>query len=318
MLAYEDQSSTNNPQQRPFDWSRILQGIPVDNPACDPFRVLPLQSVTLFDGTRSISADGTTRYSLSVLNTALNRYRLKWTGVGTAPVFRTDRVVDFAPPSTITITPQLNQSVAVTASAGAIFGAVLPGDVVFIPGVSTGDGTGIFDSLNEGFWSVLDATVSQLILVRNPGQVYSAKAETVHIVSNASFQVFTSTGVQLDDTLSLVSGFTASLLQNYEIVAVTANAIEFLSGVTLPPIASIMPGAGAIVIFSNAKSFVYVESDQNLGLTLNNNTGTFPVEPLLAGDPNKVGLFQLMGTVYKLVVTNKSTQSATVKVLSAE
>ena len=316
LLAYEDPISSNNPQQRPFDWSRQIQGIPVDNAACEPFRIAPLQQVTLFNGTRAIFADGTTQYSLTVLNTASNRYRLRWTGTGTAPAFRTDRGAALAGVST-TITPQLNQSVVVTTSAGSFFGSVVVGDVVYIPGLSTGDPLGIFNTLNEGFWSVLGATATQLVLTRFPGAVYSAVAETVAVLANTSFQVFSSTGVQLDDTLSLVSGFSAPLLQNYEIVSVTADALEFVSGITLPPIDSIIPGVGAIVIFSNAKSFVYLETDQNLGININ-GVGSFTVEPILAGDPNKIGAFEMMGTVYSLVATNKSTQLATIKVISVE
>jgi hypothetical protein len=322
LLAYDDASgSTNNPTQRAFDWSRQTQGIPCDNPASEPFRIPPLQQVQIFDGTRTIASDNTTQYSLAVLNVAPNRYRLSFTGVGTDPAFRTDRAVDFlsgSNPKTITVTPQLNQSIAVTASAGSVFSGVVPGDVVYIPGLSTGDPAGIFDPLNEGVWSVLDATTTKLTLARNPGTVYASKAETVTIVDNYSFQVFSSAGVQLDDTLSLVSGFSVALLQNYEIVSVTSDAIEFISGTTLPNIASIVPGSNSIVIFSNAKSFVYLETNQRLDVSLNGNSSTFSVEPLLAGDPSKAGVFQLNGTVYTLIVTNKSTQPATVRVISTE
>jgi hypothetical protein len=148
--------------------------------------------------------------------------------------------------------------------------------------------------------------------------VYSAKSEVATILADTSFQVFSSAGVQLDDTLSLVSGFSPVLLQNYEIVAVTANALEFLSGTTVPPIASVVPGTASVVVFSDAKSWMALETDQNISVSLNGGTKSFDVEPLLAGDPNKVGMFQLTGTVYSLIVTNKSTLPATIKILSAE
>lgn len=320
LLAYEDQNSSNNPQQRPFDWSRQIQGVPVDNPACEPFRIPPQEQVEIFNGVRTTASSGTTEYSLTALNVATNRYRLKWTGVGTAPAFRTARIVNFlsgSAPFTVTVTPQLNQSVAVTASSGSIFGNVVAGDVVYVPGVSTGDVPGIFDPMNEGYWSVLYATANHLILARNPGAVYSAKAESVTIASNSSFQVFSSAGVQTDDTLGLVLGFPVALLQNYEIVSVTADALEFISGTTLPNIETVVPGANSIVVFSNAKSFVYLETNQVLSISINGGVA-FSVEPILSGDPNKVGAFQLSGTVYSLVAQNKTTQPATLKVISVE
>jgi hypothetical protein len=321
-LAYEDGVSSNNPQRRPFDWSRPVQAIPVNHPACAPYGIQPLASVEIFDGTRTLGYNSATQYSLTVSSLASNRYRLKWTGVGTAPAFRTARTVAFGgggtPVVTVTVAQQLNQSVAVTSSAGAIFGNVVAGDVVYIPGLTTGDSASIFDSMNEGFWSVLSATASQLVLARNPGEVYSAKSEVATIVSDTSFQVFSAAGVQLDDILSLVSGFTTALLQNYEIVAVTADSIEFLSGTTLPPLATVVPGAGSIVIFSDAKSWLYVETDQNISVSLNGNTSTFNVEPWQSGDSERPGSFELTGTAYSLTITNKSTVTATVKVLSAE
>jgi hypothetical protein len=324
ILAYEDSVTTNNPQQRPFDWTRQLQGIPIDNPACDPYKIPSLQQVEVFDGTRTLGHSGTTQYNITVSPLASNRYRIKWTGTGTAPAFRTARSVTFViagptpPPSTITFTPQTNQSVAVTASAGSVFGDVEDGDVVFIPGLSTGDSASIFDTLNEGYWSVLSATASTLILARFPGEVYSVKAETATVTVDTSFQAFSAVGVQLDDILKLVSGFSPALLQSYEIVAVTDNALEFISGVTLPAVSGVVPGANGVVVFSDAKSFIALETNQNIDISLNGGTVSFPVEPILAGDPAQIGMFQLTGTVYSLIITNKSTQVASVRILSVE
>jgi hypothetical protein len=319
-LSYEDSSSSNNPQQRSFDWSRQVQGIPVDQVSTLPFRIQPLANVQVFDGTRTLGYGATTQYNLAPVNIAANRYRLKWNGVGDAPTFRTDRAVDFlgSPPATITITPQLNQCVAVTSNAGAVFGSVVPGDLVYIPGLSTGDSASIFDPLNEGYWFVLNATASSLALVRPSGQVYSTLAQTVTIANNASFQVFSSDCVQLDDTLSLVTGFSPVLLQTYEIVSVTADSLDFISGTILPPLVNFAPGINSIVVFSNAKSWIALETDQNLDIAVNGSSTSFTVEPLLAGDPSKVGVFQLMGTVYSLAVTNKSTVPASLRILSAE
>lgn len=315
-LAYEDVGATNNPEQRPFDWTRKIQSIPVENPATEPHRIAPLQSATLFTGVRTLTADNTTQYDLSVSPLAANRYRLKWDGTGTAPGFRTARTIDFAA-GTVTVTPQLNQSVVVTASAGLIFGSVQDGDTVFIPGVSTGDAAGPFDTLNEGFWFVLSATSAQVVLARSPGTVFSAKGETVAVASNTAVQAFSSTGVLVDDILKLSSAFPAALRQSYEIVAITDSFIEFLSGVTLAPLSNAIPGATAVTIYSNAKSWIYLETDQNLDITINGNTA-FAVEPLVAGDPTKIGRFELMGTIYSLAVANASAQTATIRVLSAE
>jgi hypothetical protein len=320
-LAFDDFVASNNPLQRSFDWSRVQQGIPVDTPNCELHRIQPLTQIQIFNGTRTLAYDATTQFSLEVLNVAPNRYRLFWTGTGTAPAFRTDRGVNFltgSTPYTVTVTPQLNNSVALTASAGAIFSNVIPGDVVYVPGLTTGDPASILNTLNEGFWFVINTTSSQLILARAPGVTYTSFAQTVNITSNASIQIFSSSGVQLDDTLALLLGFSPVCLQNYEIVSVTATALEFLSGSTLPNISTIIPGVNSIVVFSNAKSWIALETDQNITISLNGNLASFGVEPFLAGDPCKVGKFELTGTVYSLLITNNSTLPASVRILSAE
>jgi hypothetical protein len=320
ILAYEDSGATNNPQQRPFDWSRRLEGISVSSPESLPKKIQALDTITVFNGTRTLAHDVTSEYDVTVSPLASNRYRLKWSGVGTAPAFRTARSVTLIPTppsSTVTITPQLNQSVALTALAGSVFGAVQDGDVVFIRGVSTGDSAGPFDPLNEGYWSVLSASASTLILCRMAGDVYSATAETVTVTAESDVQIFSATGVQVDDILRLVSGFPAALCQNYGIVSVTADAVEFLSGTTLPSVSAVVPGASNVVVFSDARSYVSLETDQNIEVSINGGTA-FTVEPILAGDPTKVGVFHLTGTVYSLSILNKSTVTASVRVMSVE
>jgi hypothetical protein len=55
-----------------------------------------------------------------------------------------------------------------------------------------------------------------------------------------------------------------------------------------------------------------------LDVSINGSESSFPVEPVLSGDPAKVGIFQLNGTVYSLNLTNRSTQPAAVRVISVE
>jgi hypothetical protein len=323
MMAFEDESASNNPRQRPFDWSRQMEGLVVENPSCIPFTIPSLQTVSLFSGIRTTSHAADSQYALSVVNTATNRYRLKWTGVGTNPAFRTLRTVTWpsviAPDTnTITFTVQLNQSVVVTTNAGSIFGSVVEGDIVYIPGVSTGDSVSVFNTLNEGYWIVLSATATSLVITRDTNEVFSALTETVIITSGASFQVFSVLGVQIDDLLQLSSTFPTVTRNTYEIVSVTCDTIEFVSGITLPPITTIVPGLTSLVVYSEAKSFIYIETNQNISLIINGSATGVDVEPILAGDPNKVGTFQLTGNVFQLSIINKSTQAAKIKLLQAE
>ena len=318
-LAFEDANPNNNPQQRHFDWSRQHQGLPVSCPANEPFTIHPFDSVELFDGCRHTEADLTTQYSVS--NVCKGTYRLKYTGTGSDPMFRHSRTLALTtyPPTavTITFTPQANQSVVVTTSAGNAFTNVLEGDVAFVPGISNNNPAGPFSTLNEGYWSVLRANPDTLTLSRFPGTVYQVWAESPVITDPSQFQVFSSCGVQVSDTLGLLHGFPKVMCQSFVISQVTADTIDFLSGDILPPITSIIPGDRSLVVFKNAKVFVYLETNQDVLISINGNEA-FKIEPWLAGDSKKVGSFQLSGTVYSLKVTNISPQPASIVVISAE
>jgi hypothetical protein len=316
-LAYEDPNASNNPQLRPFDWTRQLLGVPVDNPGSFPYTIQPLTTQAVFNGTRTLTYDGTTQFALSAVVNQVGRYRLAYTGTGTAPGFRTARTVA-STGGTITVTPQITSSVVFTSSLGAVFGSVTAGDIVYIPGVSTGDSS-VFDPMNEGYWSVLLATSTAITAVRMPGTVFSVKGQTVSITNNSQFQAFSSSGVQVDDVVVLNTSFPISVLNSYEIVSVTAGNVEFLSGQILPSIATIVPGVSSVVVYSDAKNYLGIESNQNIGLFINGSVTQIPIIPLLPGDPDKIGFLQMLGTtIYSLSIINNSTQLATVRISSAE
>lgn len=314
-FAFADPNQTNNPQLRNFDWTRQINGLPVNSPGCREYRVDPFDSLDIFNGTKAITVDNTTVFSVSNVSGYNSKYRLAYVS-GTVPGFRTARSLTLSGGSA-TFTPQANQSVVLTHSGGSVFGSVQTGDIVYVPGVSTGD-TALFDPLNEGEWSVLYAAASALTLVRLPGSIYEVKGETVALTTNTQIQAFSAAGVQIDDVLQLKASFPTTLTRSYEITRVTANSLEFVSTQILPAITSITPGIGSVVIYSDAKQFLGIESNQEIELFINGSTTGIPIEPWVAGDPTKVGSFHSTGTAFSLSITNKTAQQATVTIWSVE
>lgn len=313
VVGYEDAAASQNPQQRNPDWRRQLLAIPASNPQAPWYDILPMQEVSIFDGARSLTYDGTTEFDLTLSPVASDRYRLAWTGTGTAPGFRTARVVPVAGGSII-IAVQSNQSVLVTHSDGAVFGAVVAGDTVLIPGGITGDAD-LFDPLNAGFWEVVGATSTQLTLARTAGEVFSGSSETVVVASDSEFQVFSSSGVQVDDTLDIVSGFAPAARAAFEVVSVAAGYVEFLSSSPLAEQEAIVPGASSLAVYGSSKRLVCVESNQEVALMYNGSTDEGNrISPLSGG----VGFDLKTGIVYSLSIKNRSTKPARVMVISAE
>jgi hypothetical protein len=336
ILAFSDVSHNSNPQRRLVDWSRLLLSIPISRPLNQVFDIEPLSEVLVFNGTRTLGYDGTSRFTLGLTPGTVDTYRLTWTGVGAAPVFRVDRAPNILNQSTggtpsslygyISISPQPNQVVFVTnpdlsGDPLATWTTIQIGDQVFIPGITTGD-EAIFDPMNEGPWIVLGVSSDhkQLTLGRTPGTVYSASTsiDTTNIDDVGEFLVFGSSGVQVGDTLDLISGFSSQALRAYDITCVTPTYIEFRSSLPLSSEA-ILPGVNSFNVYSSQKSFIHIETDQEIAVKLNGNTAeTDRVTPILASEGNKVGVYSKFGTVYSLSLKNRSTSVATVTLISSE
>lgn len=317
ILGYNDLKQSNNPLKRPINWTTQILGIDGKNAGNQPYTI-PAQSVlSIFNGTRSILADGTTEYSLSLNALDPSRYRLKWTGTGTNPAFRTSRSVSTAT-GTLSFVLNPNQTVTVTSSLGAVFGAVQANDTVFVPGVSTGDTAGPFDPLNEGFWVVLSASTTSLTLARPVG-VFEGKTETVSIASNTKFQAWSATGVQVGDTLDLTSSNFATVSQRlFEVIDVRAGSVDFISTLPLPDETKV-PGAMGIQFFSQSKYLLMVETNQDVSLRINGDiSDNVIVEPVTPNDDSFPGIFIKTGTIYSLSIKNLSASDASVVVMTAE
>jgi len=316
-LAYDDPTSTSNPTQTPVNWNRTLANVPVENAETRKQPVDPLGTVTVLDGSRSTLIDGTTAFSLAPSTIDANRYRITNTG-GTAPGFRTDRALAVTGIS-LAVVVQTNLSVTVTAGSGTPFGAVQVGDIVFIPGLSTGDSASPFNSLNEGYWTTLSASTTVLTLARPAGDIFSGFSEAVTPASNAQFQAFSATGVQVGDTVEIAAGFATTAQHSYEVLGVNPKWIEFESTAPLGAQTGVLPGATGLLFYTAAKRFLFLETDQEIVVRLNGDTGnTNRLTPLIPGDEKFVAPFLKLGPVWKLVVVNRSSALATVLVASAE
>lgn len=316
VLAFEDALANNNPQLRPVDWRRALTGLQVDAAWPEVLSLAPFEEATVFSGARALTADGTTQYALTLSPLASDRYRLAWTGTGAAPGFRTARALALAT-GTVTLTLNANLTVTVTSSLGAVFGAVQVGDTLHLPGVTTGDAA-LFDPMNEGDWTVLAAAAGSLVVARPPDAVFSGATETKTVASNTQVLAYGPTGVQVGDTLDITAGFSANARRSYVVAAVTSRHVEFTSGAPLAP-ETVVPGATAVALYGGAKTFVYVEADQEVAVKLNGATDeACRVEPLIAGDPGRPGIFFKTGTTYSMAVRNRSAAPARVFVILAE
>ncbi|HVT62537.1 MAG TPA: hypothetical protein VHD33_03510 [Legionellaceae bacterium] len=316
-LGYNDDPVNSNPTQSGIRRRCSVLNIDAFKPQTLEFDVAPGATKTIFSGSRTLNVDNTTTFNLTLSPLDSSTYRLTYIS-GTDPGFRTARSVSTSGIA-LTLIVNANLSLTVTAGSGTPFSAIQSGDTVFIPGTSTGDSAGPFNSLNEGFWTVLSATSTVVTMMRFPNTVFSGISEVVTPGTNTAFQAFSSDNVQIGDVVALTAAFAPGSLQSYVISSVTATFIEFSSALPLANQSDIAPAASGIAIYSSAKQWIQIESDQEVVYQLNGDTGQFnKIEPPIAGDANFVGSFHIWATIWQLVIINKSSNVANLVICTVE
>lgn len=305
LQTYSDSSASNSPSLSNFRWSRNVDGLSVNNPISQAFVLAPGESRTLFDGTRTLSHDGTTQYSLTLKPLSSNTYVLSAVS-GSLPNFRTPRTTGADATTQITVTT--NGPMAIfTSTAGTMLNLATTqvGDHVRI-------GTD-FNTLNQGEFKILAKTTTSFTVDNE-----AATAEgpiTLGADFATQIQIYSALGVQVNDTIKISGGFSAITQGSYKVTSVAANYLEFYSTNNLPQESNV--ATTAIAIYSTAKQLVYLESNERCSLIINGSSAG-EIEPFVINDSVQPGVFMLKSTIYSLALTNNSLNSATIFLAAAE
>lgn len=312
-LAVGDPVNGSDPSLRYVDWRRTQKGIQVANPSVDSRQILPRQSLSIIDSVRSLNWGSDTTLTLSVSTLSSTRYRLTY--AGSQPVFRTDSGLTLSN-QTVTATDLNNGSMTFTAPTG--FGSVQVGDTIFIPGLMTGDASGPFSPLNQGFWSVIGLVTNGVMVTRLPGQEFQGISESVAVTSNSQIVAFAPEGVQVNDKVKFNSSFSPINQNVYTVESVTPTWIEFTSTTPLLP-EEISSNSALIVYGPGTKRYLKIEVDQDCVVQCNGDSSPSQiVSPWYAGDPQQVGQYIRTGPCWLLTIQNLSDQTLNLTVISAE
>lgn len=302
--AYEDSTPSNNPSRNYVKWLRELQGISGDKPQSLEFSLAPGESSNLFSGTRSLSHDGTTQYSIALKSGTSNTYILS-SPAGQAPNFRAPRTTGANNTTQITVT-QNGSALSFEATGGTLpnfaGGGVVVGDTVYIQGG--------FASNNKGYFTVLSVTATKFVVKNESGQAEGP----ITLTAASDIQIFSASGVQAGDKLMISGGFSPVSRSTYEVTQVRANELEFYSSETLP---AETVTTTSINIYYASRQFVYLEASDKLDLTIN-GIPAGKVEPFIEASGKKPGVFMIKSTMWSMSVQNNGLQSVVVYVTSIE
>lgn len=314
LLAYSDSTLTDNPQLKTIDWTRRLFQISVSNPMSDSKTLYPGESFEIFDGTRPTLLSGSSQMSVDLLSTTTNRYRVKVTSGPSG--FRTARSVSGINNVSVQVN---NNAIAEFTFTGATLASVQSGDVMRVSGQLLFDtGPFVFNPLNSGLWKVIAISGTVVQAVRLTGEDFSAANESV---TGASSQVsfYSSAGVQKGDKVSINDSFSTVSRRVYEILDVTPNFFDFVSGISLPEESGVSYSSDSLVFYSGAKKLVYLEVDQEAVVRFNDDgSDNNKITPVAAGNQSLIGYLHKFGDSYKITVINKSINSMNVKFFTCE
>lgn len=314
VIAFSDPEATSQPRMRHVDWLRALVVPGVSNPRSEAYTLAPGEERLVFDGTRSLTIDGTTAFSVALVPGEDITYRIRHTG-GTAPGFRTARAFS-ANGGTIDVVVNTDQTVTMTI-AGGTFTGISGGDTLWLPG-SEESVTSPFSVVNQGFWLVM--TVSATVLVLRREEDFNGEAQTGVAITNANqIAAFSASGVQEGDKVELVSGFASVNRTTYPVVNVTSAYIDVQTVIPMAAEAGVLPGASGLLVYTNAKRWVRLEADQEVAVKVNGDTSTTQkVSPWIAGDVNGAGDYARSGPTFSLRILNLSQEPASINVVSVE
>ena len=307
--AYQDSEGTNNPSLNNFKWQRDIQGITVHEPESRSLKLQSGQSVELFAGTVSLAQDATTEYSIALKSGTSNTYRIKHTG-GTSPVFRTSRSEGHDATTEVSVSKNA-KLLTFTSTGGQVFDLVSAG-------VQIGDEVrlgSVFNPNNQGKYKVLAFDATSFTVENSTGMAEN------NIVLGSDFaeqvNIFSADGVQVGSKIDLQDGFSIVSQGTYEVTDVSHDYVDFYSIESLPEETGITSATGAILIYTDAKQFVYIESNKSLDIkidgVLTNKLSTFK-----AGTSQKPGVFMTQSSVKSLEITNTSQDMAEIFFVSAE
>lgn len=327
LVAFSDACVQNSaPLKKNFDWQTQINGEVVSYPESKPFAVPPGATFGLFSGAIGTAIDNTTAFDLTLNPMLPGVYRMTWTA-GTPPLFRTDRALNLsAEVVTVTVNNNATANFSLASTASQDFTSVSVGDTVWIPSVATGDPASPFNAINTGAWvvlakgAVLSVPNKSLTLRRPIGTVFSGAPEVITVAALDQFQAFSAGPVQPGNSLAISAGFSPVTWGTYVLTAVNSGWLEFASTESLPLESGIMPDSPGFVIYSQARRFIHLESDQLIAVRVNGDTGSFlKVMPRVVGNPKGVGYIELWGPVWSLEVVNLAPgDSANLQLISCE
>ena len=300
-VLYRDQSSQNPQFRGGGDITKSYQALPAQNErACDNV-IGPGETKTIASTLRAITIDSTTELSIERPISTDSVMRLRWTGVGTNPNFRTKRDLDAAADTEIKILRVAPNTMRLSQEAGTAIdtSTIQVGDVIRFER-STDSFTSPLSPGNQGKSYIVQAKGSNYIdFVDNQAAI----EEQTNVVLGADYEkvvrVMSSGPVKVGDTLKIDGPYNLSNTGYFTVTDVAYDYVEVQNQYGV--VETVVNSSNMFKIYDYLIGFLHLVGNARFDVKLNGQTA-FTVGMLDSIDAVFLGSVE----AYQVDVTNNS------------
>lgn len=316
-LAYSDGCPQQNPKQKNFEFLTSREGLAITSPSSSVKEILPGQTVLLESTARTIGSGlSTSQFVISHPISTSDISRLRWTGTGPSPAFRTLRAINYgSSPATTTYEAERLTATAIkiTLTGAAVdLSPALVGDELYLQ-ASDDTFSSPLNATSLGQRYQILASTANSVTVRDSGNI----AEETGIVLGSDYEtvlrIFSSSGVQVGDKIRIAaaSNFNEeNKNKDFEVIEVSDRDVIFYNPLSIPE--TVTSGvASPFSVYDRLINFLVVESTGSVSLKFNGGVEELPLQ--LVGE---TAVFASTLSAFSVAAVNNTNASVTVRVQS--
>lgn len=265
LIIYEDQTD-KNPQVKLPDITKSIQGVQVDNDKSERVHLAPGEVKDVVVTMRALAWDNTTQLIVDRYIGTGDNVRLKWTGTGTAPAFRTNRNIGGAADTVVNMTRITPYVVRIQNVGGTVWtlGSVANGDTLKFE-KSTDAFTSPFNVNNLGKTFMIQAKGADYIDFVDNGTASLDTGVTLGSDFAFALRAYSPGPVKISDTLTVSgAGINPSNTGKFNIVDVSPDYIELVNPFGQPE--TFLYGTNALTVYDYLIGFLHLRASGPIGL----------------------------------------------------
>jgi hypothetical protein len=270
-IIHEDQND-HNPLVRTPDISQSIQHVTVDREKSDKITIHPSETKDIAVTSRSLLWDSTTELHFERHSAGNDAMRIKWTGTGLNPVFRTKRAIGGGSSTVVDITRITPYVARITQSAGTawMLGSVATGDLIRFE-KTTDSFSSPFSVTNQGKTYLVQAKGANYIDFIDNGEISLDSGVTLGASYSFALIVMTQGPVRIGDTISVSgSGINPSNTGKFEVVDISSEYLEVVNPFGYDE--TVLYGSNSLTVYEFLIGFLHLRADSRFKIKFDNQS----------------------------------------------